>query len=89
MWAVLQPSILLIHIHCMFIIIVILTYLTHVSSNSNIDGVLLPYTRYFSRVLYFADNLPGRIFAFKFSLIAYLNANCSIPYSLLIEIFEG
>ena len=25
----------------------------------------LPYTRYFSRVLYFVDDLSGRIFAFK------------------------
>ena len=32
----------------------------------------IPYTQYFSRVLYFADNLSGRIFAFKFSLMAYL-----------------
>ena len=32
----------------------------------------IPYTRYFSRILYFADNLSGRIFAFKFSLMAYL-----------------
>ena len=47
----------------------------------------IPYTRYFSRVLYFVDNLSGRIFAFKFSLMAYLNTNCSILYSLLMEIF--
>ena len=31
----------------------------------------IPYTRYFLRVLYFADNLSGRIFAFKFLLMAY------------------
>ena len=48
----------------------------------------LPYAQYFLRVLYFVDNLSGRIFAFKFSLMAYLNTNCSISYSLLMEIFK-
>ena len=34
--------------------------------------LIIPYMRYFSRVLYFADNLSGRIFAFKLLLMIYL-----------------
>ena len=46
----------------------------HVYRYANIAAwlVQLLYTRYFLSVLYFVDNLSGRIFAFKFSLMPYL-----------------
>ena len=58
-----------------------------VGSSPTPDRIATVYVVFFEGLI-FADNLSGKIFAFKFLLMAYLNTNCSIPYSLLMEIFE-
>ena len=52
----------------------------------------IPYMRYFSRVFYFADNLSGRIFAFKLLIYAMIYRICGIfrgSYISRITCLEG